>query len=109
MPDWSTSFILAGGGGKKPTKMRRDLRGPFSKSINGFSHLHLLPDRAVVQFVDAATGKIAHEMERTREGRVSVIVKGGNDKATDKPLRVLLGLDDEDKPEANKDPKLIDP
>jgi tartrate-resistant acid phosphatase type 5 len=105
MPDWSTTFVLAGGGGKKPTKMRRDLRGPFSKSINGFSHLHILPDRALVQFVNAANGEVVHQIERTHDGKVSVVVKGGNDKATNKPLKVLLGLDDdEQKDSENKDP-----
>jgi tartrate-resistant acid phosphatase type 5 len=102
MPEWSTTFVLAGGGGKKPTKMRRDLRGPFSKSLNGFSHLHLFPDRAIVQFVNAEDGAIVHQIDRTHDGKVSLVIKGGNDKATNQPLKVLLGLDGDDK---KPDPK----
>lgn len=109
MPEWWTSFVLAGGGGKKPTKMRRDLRGPFSKSINGFSHLRLTPDRALVQFVNAADGSIIHQVERTRDGKVTILIKGGNDKATNQPLRVLLGLDDDDKKPESKDHDPTDP
>lgn len=111
MPDWSTTFVLAGGGGKKPTKMRRDLRGPFSKSINGFSHLELFPDHAEVKFINAANGEIAHQINRTRDGKVQLVIKGGNDKATNQPLKVLLGLDQDDKKPAgdNTDPDDDDP
>lgn len=97
MPDWSTTFVLAGGGGKKPTKMRRDLRGPFSKSINGFSHLHLFPDHAEVQFINAENGQVVHQINRMHDGQVKLVIKGGNDKATNQPLKVLLGLDQDDK------------
>ncbi len=111
MPDWSTTFVLAGGGGKKPTKMRRDLRGPFSKSINGFSHLQLFADHAEVKFINAADGQIAHQINRTHDGKVQLVIKGGNDKATNQPLKVLLGLDQDDKKPGgdNTDPDDDDP
>jgi hypothetical protein len=111
MPGWPTSFVIAGGGGKRPTKMRRDLRGPFSKSINGFSHLLFTPDRATVQFVSGGSGgaasqpTIVHQIQRTPDGRVTVLLKGGNDKASTRPLRVLLGLDGDEKKEDKKDEK----
>jgi tartrate-resistant acid phosphatase type 5 len=101
MPEWTTSFILAGGGGKKPTKMRRDLRGPFSKSLNGFSHLAFFPDRAIVRFV-LTDGNVIHQIQRTHDGQVTLLIKGGNDKATNQPLRVLLGLDDDEKKDAGE-------
>jgi hypothetical protein len=95
--DWPFSFLIAGGGGSKPTKMRRDLRGPFSKSLNGFAHIQFFPDRAVIQYVNTAIGKVVHHFERTAGGQVNVLVKGGNDKASTQPLKVLLGLEDEEK------------
>ncbi len=104
VPNWTTTFILAGGGGKKPTKMRRDLRGPFSKSLNGFSHLHLFPDMAVVGFVNSMEGTVVHEIVRTHDGKVNMLVRGGNDKATTQPLRVLLGLDQVEKKEGSAAP-----
>jgi tartrate-resistant acid phosphatase type 5 len=104
VPNWSTTFVLAGGGGKKPTKMRRDIRGPFSKSMNGFSHLQLFEDRAIVHFVNGADAKVVHEIQRTRDGEVSMLVKGMSDKATTQPLKVLLGIDLDEKKEGPKDP-----
>ncbi len=50
----------------------------------------------------AADNKIVHQFERTPAGQVKVLVKGGNDKASTQPLKVLLGLEEED---GKKDPK----
>lgn len=94
MPGWSTTFMVCGGGGKKPTKMRRDLRGPFSRSLNGFAHLRLFPDHARVDYVDGETGQRVHQFRRSKSGKVEVVKIGGNDKASTQPLRVLLGLDE---------------
>ncbi len=97
IPGWDTSFMLTGGGGRRPTKMRRDLRGPFSKSINGFAHLEMTPERVDVKYIDAEKGAIAHEFVRQPGANVAIVLKGGNDKASTQPLKVLLGLDENDK------------
>jgi tartrate-resistant acid phosphatase type 5 len=97
VPNWSTTFVLAGGGGRKPTKMRRDIRGPFSKSMNGFSHLELFEDRAIVHFVSGEDARVVHEIQRTPDGQVSMLVRGKSDKATTQPLKVLLGIDLDEK------------
>jgi hypothetical protein len=102
IPGWSTTFLLAGGGGKKPTKMRRDLRGPFSRSLNGFAHLELNPDRAIVRFVSGADARVVYEFERAHDGDVNVLVEGSRDKATTQPLKVLLGIDQLEKDKAAK-------
>lgn len=104
IPNWDISFMLCGGGGRKPTKMRRDLRGPFSRSLNGFAHLRFLPDRVDVDYINADTGKTVHQFQRLAEGKIAVTMKGGMDKASTQPLKVLLGLDDEDakSPETEK-------
>jgi hypothetical protein len=81
--------------------MRRDARGEFSKSMNGFTHLQFTDGKATVRFVDGKTAKVVHTFERTPDGKVTITQKGGLDKASTQPLRVLLGLpDDEKKPEA---------
>jgi hypothetical protein len=104
VPNWSTTFVLAGGGGRKPTKMRRDIRGPFSKSMNGFSHLQLFEDRAIVHFVSGEDAKVVHEIQRTPDGVVSMLVRGKSDKATTQPLKVLLGIDLDEKNAAATEP-----
>jgi hypothetical protein len=99
--NWPMTFVLAGGGGKAPTKMRRDARGEFSKSMNGFTHLQFTPDKATIRIIDGKTAKPVHQFERTPDGKVTITQKGGLDKASTQPLRVLLGLpDDAKKPEA---------
>jgi tartrate-resistant acid phosphatase type 5 len=102
VPGWSTTFILAGGGGKKPTKMRRDQRGPFSRSMNGFTHLEINPDRVTVRFVTGPEAQIVHQIQRTPDGQVSMLVQGKSDKATTQPLKVLLGIDQIEKEKAAK-------
>lgn len=109
MPGWSTTFMLCGGGGKKPTKMRRDLRGPFSKSLNGFAHLRMFPDRAMIEYIDGETGRRVHQFERNASGKVEIVVKGGNDKASTQPLKVLLGLDEKTEAERKANGTPADP
>jgi hypothetical protein len=41
---------------------------------------------------------------RTHDGKVNMLVRGGNDKATTQPLRVLLGLDQVEKKEGGTSP-----
>jgi 3',5'-cyclic AMP phosphodiesterase CpdA len=90
---WHPSFLITGGGGKRPTKMRRDSRGPFSRSLNGFAHLHFTPQAATVKFTNANDGKLLHHFTRTTTADIKVHMTTGRDKATNKPLLVLLGLD----------------
>jgi hypothetical protein len=90
---WYPSFIVSGGGGQKPTRMRRDKRGPFSRSLNGFAHLQFTPDQAIVEFTNGRDGQIVHQFTRSNSGAVKVIATTGRDTATTKPLKTLLGLD----------------
>ncbi|QOV89040.1 metallophosphoesterase [Humisphaera borealis] len=39
IPGYSTQFLVCGGGGAEIRAMRRDDRGPFSRSMHGFTHL----------------------------------------------------------------------
>jgi 3',5'-cyclic AMP phosphodiesterase CpdA len=74
-----TTFILAGGGGAKIRPMKRDDRGPFSRSLNGFLHLHLSDAEARGKFI-AADGKNVHEFTRALSGPVNVVTTTGRDK-----------------------------
>jgi len=76
----ATSFILAGGGGAKLRPMKRDDRGPFSRSLNGFFHFRADDATATGRFIEA-NGAVVHEFERSREGKVSVVKTTGRDKA----------------------------
>jgi len=76
---WQTSFILAGGGGAKIRPMKRDDRGPFSRSLNGFFHLRLDDNQATGRFIDIK-GQLVHEFTRTADGKVSVMKSTGRDK-----------------------------
>ena len=105
IPNWDITFMLTGGGGRGATKMRRDLRGPFSRSLNGFAHLRFMPDKVEVRYVNGADGKTVHAFERLPAARVNVSIKGGADKASTQPLKVLLGLDDEGNEKPDKDEK----
>ncbi len=80
---WPTSFILAGGGGAKIRVMKRDDRGPFSRSLNGFFHLQFTPEQAHGRFI-SSTGELVHEFTRTASGKVKVIKTSGRDKAKGK-------------------------
>jgi tartrate-resistant acid phosphatase type 5 len=91
--NWYPSFIVAGGGGQKPTKMRRDRRGPFSRSLNGFVHFQFTPEVATVKVINGRDGQVVHQFTRARGGGVQVVMTTGRDKPTDKPLKVYLGLD----------------
>jgi phosphoheptose isomerase len=90
---WYPSFVVSGGGGQKPTKMRRDKRGPFSRSLNGFAHIQFTKDQATVEFTNGRDGQIVHQFTRSKTGAVKVIATTGKDTATTKPLKTLLGLD----------------
>lgn len=93
---WWPSFILAGGGGQKPTEMRRDIRGPFSKRYMGFAHMQFFPNRAVIRFINGEDGKLVHEFIRDSRGQVQIAYTSGRDKATTKPLKAILGFEELD-------------
>jgi tartrate-resistant acid phosphatase type 5 len=97
LPGWPISFVQAGGGGQGITDMRRDVRGPFSRKMYGFTHLQFFPDRAVVRYIGSPAGKIIHEFERQKAtGAVTIISSTPRDKATTKPLKALIGVGEND-------------
>lgn len=75
----STTFVLAGGGGAKVRPMKRDDRGPFSRTLNGFLHLQLTPELATGKIV-SVNGEVVHEFTRTLDGKIKVIRTTGCDK-----------------------------
>ena len=91
--DWSTSFVIAGGGGAKRKPMLRDARGPFSKSTLGFASFHFDPESATVQLIDDK-GAILHAFTRTLAGKIDVTLTTPSDKATTRPLRVINDIGD---------------
>ncbi|MDP9174013.1 MAG: hypothetical protein M3O30_09130 [Planctomycetota bacterium] len=91
IPNWHTSFLLVGGGGKKTGLMRRDNRGPFSRSMLGFADMVFTADKAAIKFIDRE-GKDVHRFEKTRDGTVENLFSTGMDKAATHPLKVLQGL-----------------
>ena len=108
IPNWPFTFVQAGGGGQSITDMRRDLRGPFSRKVYGFVHLHLEGDRADVRYVAAPDARnhdvrVIHHFAREKEtGKVTVVSTTGIDRATTKPLKTLIGVGEEEKKDAKK-------
>lgn len=78
MPGLHTSFILAGGGGAKIRPMKRDDRGPFSRSLHGFFVLKLEPGRATGEFI-SSQGELVHRFVRTRDGEIHILSTTGRD------------------------------
>jgi hypothetical protein len=70
--------------------------------MNGFSHLQLFEDRAIVHFVSGEDARVVHEIQRMPDGQVSMLVRGKSDQATTQPLKVLLGIDLDEKKEGAK-------
>jgi tartrate-resistant acid phosphatase type 5 len=85
---WHTSFVLVGGGGKKLGVMRRDNRGPFSRSMLGFGNLVFTPDKVTVSFYDK-DGNVVHSFEKARDGTVTILENTPSDKATTQQLRAI--------------------
>ncbi|HET6251790.1 MAG TPA: ankyrin repeat domain-containing protein [Tepidisphaeraceae bacterium] len=69
IPNWKTSFVIAGGGGAHSHPMRTDDRGPFSRSIYGFVHFDFTPEKVVVHYI-GADGKPVHVFERSKGHRL---------------------------------------
>jgi len=79
MPGWSTTFLLAGGGGAKIRPMKRNDRGPFTRSLNGFLHLKITTETATGTFV-TKDGEIPHQFTRSATGKIEVLSTTGRDK-----------------------------
>ena len=94
--NWPISFVISGGGGARRTAMLRDVRGPFSRSEMGFTHLRFTADMADVRLVDAHDATL-HEFSRDLKGAIHVISTTASDPATRNPLKLIQGLDDADR------------
>jgi hypothetical protein len=92
LPGWTTTFMLVGGGGGKIRPMLVDNRGPFSRSIYGFAHVSVTPEKMTVHYV-SETGEDLHTFERTKAGDVKVLSSTASDKATTKKLKTIQGID----------------
>jgi tartrate-resistant acid phosphatase type 5 len=93
IPKWEPSFVLAGGGGAHAHPMLRNNRGPFSRSIYGFVHFELTPDKATVHYIGVEDEPL-HVFERSKAGEVKTLFTTPSDPAADKPLEVIQGLYD---------------
>jgi hypothetical protein len=74
MPDWTTTFILNGGGGENINRPvnETDKRGPFVKAMHGFMHMQFEARKTTVRFIDQ-DGVIVHAFERDTAGKTQVI------------------------------------
>jgi tartrate-resistant acid phosphatase type 5 len=88
IPTWHTSFVLVGGGGKKLTVMRRDNRGPFSRSLMGFADLVFTPANLTVTYYDRE-GEVVHSFQKSRDGSVQILSSTPSDKPTTQPLHAI--------------------
>jgi tartrate-resistant acid phosphatase type 5 len=66
-----TSFIVSGGGGARITELKQPDRGPYSKSIYGFSHLQVSKDKLIVRHIDPNLN-LLHAFSRTLDGKVRI-------------------------------------
>jgi tartrate-resistant acid phosphatase type 5 len=71
VPPHKPSFILCGGGGAGIRDMKRDNRGPFSRSSYGFVHLRFTDEMAHAKFVDPSL-QVLHEFTRTPAGAIEL-------------------------------------
>lgn len=78
LDEWPMSFLVSGAGGAKLQYMRRDDRGPFSRSVHGFLHMQFTTTNATCRFV-AVNGTLVHEFSRRPTGEITVIRSGGRD------------------------------
>jgi hypothetical protein len=91
VPNWFTSFLLVGGGGADLKLMRHDDRGPLSRLTHGFANISFSDTTATVKYINEE-GKLLHEFTREKDGKVTVQIEGGEDKAAPNPLRALEGF-----------------
>lgn len=83
-----TSWIVSGGGGKALYKMKRDDRGPYTRTTLGYAHIKLTADSAGVTFINEK-GDVLHSFTRTPEGRVTITKDGGLEKISAKDMERL--------------------
>ena len=87
IPGWTSSFIIAGGGGAHTHPLARDDRG-FSQETYGFVCFELTDDKATVRFL-GADDRPLHVFSRTKQGKVQVIYTTPNTPRTN-PLKAYL-------------------
>jgi len=92
IPNWSTSFVISGGGAGKRRPMLRDDRGPFSAAQTGFTYIRLTPEMADVRILDSKEN-LLHEFTRDAHGSVKILANTASEKATKFKLRVIQGID----------------
>lgn len=79
-PDWNIDFVIAGGGGRKRTNIKRNDRGPFFRSIYGFAHARFTANSAEITMVEGVTGEIVHRFSRSAQGDLKIVQTTPNDK-----------------------------
>ncbi len=67
-----TSFVISGGGGGRVYELKNTERGPFAKSVYGFTHLQVNPQQFVVRHVDP-NQKQLHGFSKTPDGKISFL------------------------------------
>jgi tartrate-resistant acid phosphatase type 5 len=68
---YSTDFIVSGAGGARLYDINSKVRGFANNRDLGFNHIHVTPDRLVVQFINA-DGECVHAFRRELDGKVEV-------------------------------------
>jgi tartrate-resistant acid phosphatase type 5 len=89
IPGWTTSFMIAGGGGAHAHPLARDDRG-FSREAFGFVHFELTPDKAIVRYL-GTDDKPMHEFSRNKAGQVRILETTPNSPRVN-PLKAYLQL-----------------
>lgn len=92
LADFPTSLVIAGGGGQTRKEMWRDDRGPFSRKLYGFAHLHFTSWQAEVTLVDGLTGEVAHQFTRDSFGQIAIRSTTPSDKARSSTLASVAGV-----------------
>ena len=77
---WTTDFVISGGGGRTRTAMKRNDRGPFSRSLYGFAHAKFTATTAEVTLVDGLTGETVHQFTRAGDDQLAVVKTTPSDK-----------------------------
>ncbi len=90
---WPNSFVMCGGGGAHSAPMLHDNLHPFSRTVYGFVHFTLTPEKAVVAYI-GTDGKPVHIFERAKAGEVTTLMTTRSDTPVDKPLELIQGLYD---------------
>ena len=84
-PNKRVTHVISGGGGQRARAMRRNDRGPFSRSLNGFVHFRFTDKAATVRYIEAPTNQTAHLFQRLPDGTVQVLGTTGREPPTTRP------------------------